>query len=119
MNSGKWDTSTAKSPHIRRWQSWLMPKPFDWVSTPLYLSVFGVFVYYRSVGECDCTSFPWFTTILLGAITLTLLIIDRVEYQRYGEAPPKTVAAVLLIVRIILIELTAQLDNFNFSAFLY
>src|SRR5215472_4947745 len=125
MSTQKVDEPTAVVAPARRWWSWIMPKPFDWVATPLYLCVFGVFVYYHVPLNCDafgkgsyCT-FPLERTIFLGSITLLLIAIDRVEFWRYGEAPPRKVAAVLLVVRIVLIELTAQLDYFNFSAFLY
>src|SRR5215472_11937219 len=105
MSTRTTDEPMVEMPHARRWQSWLMPKPFDWVATPLYLCVFAVFVYFH-LPSINCTeygrgtycAFPWDRTILLGAITLLLIAIDRVEYWRYGEAPPRKIAAVLLIV---------------------
>ncbi len=96
------------------WSRMLVPKPFDIVSSALYIGVLIANLYSR----CACEITWWYVVLLVGAI-LTLMSIDRLEYWFYGEETHARMAAFLLVTRIILIEFVAQLDNFNFSPFLY
>lgn len=98
----------------REWTWVLVPKPFDLVSSSLYIGVLFSDLYF----SCDC-SFTWTHVMIIAFTILILLSIDRVEYWFYGEETPTMPAVALLIARIILIEVVAQLDNFNLSPFLY
>lgn len=120
----------------RGWRLWLVPKPIDLVTSAFYLSIPALFVYSSfftdscacsplqqsvsqlSAGSCVC-SFRWLNVALILGMMFALLAIDRLEYWFYGEAPPRKVAIYLLIARIVFIEITAQLDHFRFSPFLY
>lgn len=104
-----------KRPHLARGWTWLLvPKPFDLVSSSLYIALLMTFFAFG----CDCVFSWWHVTLLIGCICV-LLLVDRLEYWFYGEETPARTALVLLLTRIILIEAVAQLDNFNFSPFLY
>ena len=101
------------------WIQWLMPRPFDWVSSFLYIGTFGVHLYFRIFKICDdCTVTRW-GPLYLGLLLGALLVLDRIEYWRYGEAPRREVAQRFLVVRICLIIVVSLLDSFNFSMFLY
>jgi len=104
--------------HGRGWKWWILPKPFDLVSSMLYLAVVGTFFTYD---VCTCAPLPWriSKSIVLVSCVGALLFIDRWEYWRYGEEPPARSALLLLAIRILLIEVIAQIDHFNFSPFLY
>lgn len=103
----------------RRWTWWLIPKPFDVVSTALYISVLGMY-FYDIVQDCGCYMLhTWWATALIICATALLLSIDRVEYWFYGEETPPRMAILLLIARIVLIEIVSQIDHFRFSPFLY
>ncbi|HEY5002747.1 MAG TPA: histidine kinase dimerization/phosphoacceptor domain-containing protein, partial [Ktedonobacteraceae bacterium] len=104
--------------HGRGWKWWILPKPFDLVSSMLYLAVVGTFFTYD---VCACAPLPWriSKSIVLVSCVGALLFIDRWEYWRYGEEPPARSALLLLAIRILLIEVIAQIDHFNFSPFLY
>ncbi len=104
---------------LRRWTWWLVPKPFDLVTTLLYLSVPVLSIFFVGDANCDCQQFPAWRVVLLLLATLVLLSIDRVEYMLYGEETPQKVAIALLLTRIVLIEGVAQLDDLHFSPFLY
>lgn len=98
----------------RGWTWILAPKPFDVVSSLLYLGV----VFTDWYISCDCES-PGTKLLLISGIVLILLSIDRLEYWWYGEETPAVSAIALLLARILLIECVAQLDHFNISPFLY
>ena len=98
----------------RGWTWILAPKPFDVVSSSLYIGVVLSDFYV----SCDCEYTETRFLLIIGAI-LTLLGIDRLEYRFYGEETPALPATTLLVARILLIECVAQLDNFNISPFLY
>ncbi len=101
--------------HRQRGWTWVLaPKPFDLVSSSLYIGVLFSDLYF----SCDC-NFTWTHVMLIACTILILLSIDRVEYWFYGEDTPAASAAALLLARVILIEYVAQLDNFDLSPFLY
>jgi signal transduction histidine kinase len=98
----------------RGWAWVLAPKPFDLVSSSLYIGVLLTDLYF----SCDY-ELTWMGVMLITGAILILLSIDRLEYWFYGEETPAMAAAGLLLARIILIEFVAQLDHFNLSPFLY
>ncbi|HMA34086.1 MAG TPA: sensor histidine kinase [Chloroflexia bacterium] len=102
----------------RPWSVWLIPKPFDVVTTLLYLGTLLLFFYERLQGLYG-HPLVWWQAVLIVAAILALLLVDRVEGWRYGEAVPARVAQLLFVTRLVLIEIVAQLDDFSFSPFLY
>ncbi len=110
-------SSTLERLHQRqRWTVWLIAKPFDLVFTPLYLAVPFLYIYFSAYCGCD---FSWQKVVEMSAAILVSLCIERAEYWRYGEATPRTIAVLLLLARILLIEIVAELDHFVYSPFLY
>ena len=101
------------------WQRWLIPKPFDLVSSLAYLGVLLPFLYsFFSRSGYAPLLVPW--QIMLMCVTIAILLVaDRLEYRRYGERPPVGVALLLFSMRIILIEVLCWLDQFRYSPFLY
>jgi signal transduction histidine kinase len=107
-----------KRPYQERGRTWwLIPKPFDLVSSSLYLGVMIAFLYSFVNNQSDHLDL-WKVPVMI-CTTLALLAVDRVEYRLYGEETPARVAICLLLVRIIFIEVVAWLDNFDLSPFLY
>lgn len=105
---------------LNAWLSWLMPRPWDYVSTLLTLGVVAVHFFLHLSDVCPtCGRFtlPHLTLLVGGAVLL--LALDRVEYWRYGETPPKPIAAALFLLRTILIVAISIADNFNLSLFLF
>ena len=102
---------------VRRWTWWIGPKQFDLVTSLLYISVPVLSLLFASSDGSSPLS-RWQLSLMIVAVVI-LLSIDRCEYYFYGESTPYTVAFILMVVRIALIELVAQLDGFRFSAFLY
>lgn len=105
-------TGNRQHPLGRAW--WFVPKPFDLVSSALYIAVLLTYFLY----DCPCLR-GWLHDSLLVTSVLALLSIERVEYWLYGEEPPRGVAIALLALRCALIFLIAQLDHYNFSPFLF
>ncbi len=107
------------STHNRPWLQWLFPRPFDWVSTFLYLGVLAVHLYFRWAGICHQCASNWIFAALLVAGIGALLALDRIEYWRYGEQIPHKTAVLVWGLRTALIVAVSILDNFNLSMFLY
>ena len=101
----------ASQSRHRLW--WLMPKAFDWLSSSLYIGIFIV-----AIVPAPVRIALWQLPLLAGVL-LALLMIDRLEYWRYGEQVPLRVAVLLFILRIVLIQCTIPLEGFNFTPFLY
>src|SRR5687768_786572 len=83
------------------WRLWLAPKPFTIVSTLVYIVAFVVLF-----GLC-LTCLRTGQDFLITGAFLALLALDRLDYWLFGEVPPAREAALLLIVRITLIEALA------------
>ena len=102
------------------WLSWLMPRPWDYVSTLLTIGVVAVHFFLHLSDVCPtCGRFTLPDLILLVSGAVLLLALDRIEYWRYGEMPPKRIAAGLFLLRTILIIAISIADNFNLSLFLF
>jgi signal transduction histidine kinase len=84
---------------------WLMPKSFDWLSSTFYIGMFIV-----AVLPSPARIASW---------QVPLLVIDRLEYWRYGEQVPVRVAVLLFIGRIVLIVCAILIEGFNFTPFLF
>jgi signal transduction histidine kinase len=112
-------TRTHYAENNRTW--WIIPKPFDLVSTILYLGVVAELFY----NLANCTPYicarmymGWQSVVLICVCIVILLAIDRIEYWFYGEETPTAMAIGLLIVRICLIEAINWSDHFDISSFL-
>jgi len=101
----------------RGWTWWLIPKPFDLVSSSLYLCVMAGFFYNLLSGRGYDVA--WWQVPLMVCTTLALLSVDRLEYWRYGEETPARAAVYLLLARVILIEVVTWLDQLDLSPYLY
>ena len=87
----------------RGWRLWLVPRPFAWIATLVYLGLLGLLL----TGDCRaCAAEGGRGALALGAI-LALLALDRLEVWRWGEIPPTRVALGLLAGRVLLIEMLA------------
>src|SRR3989440_4858812 len=92
---------------------WLMPKAFDWLSSTFYIGIFIVaFLPFPS-------HIAWWKALFLAGVVLTLLLIDRLEYWRYGEQVPLRAAVLLFIGRIVLIVCTILIEGLDFTPFLF
>lgn len=113
------NSMSVKSQSRRKQRLWLISKPFDWISTPLYVGAGLSVVYDRNfLGEYEVALQGW-QMLLVVIATLTLLGIDRYEYYRWGEDIPKSMAAVLFLVRFGLVQLTATINPNEITFFLY
>lgn len=98
---------------------WIIPKPFDLVSTVLYLGVVAELFY--NLANCispHCMHMGWRSIVLICVCIVMLLALDRIEYWFYGEETPVTVTVGLLLMRLFLIEAINWSDPFDISAFL-
>lgn len=102
----------------RTW--WLIPKPFDLVSTLLYLGMLVPFLYSFFTGSGYSPPLIWWQAVVMTISSALLLGIDRWEFHLYGESKtPLKVAILFLCARIVLIEMICWLDQFKFSPSLY
>ena len=101
----------AHPPRQRFW--WLMPRAFDWLSSSLYIGIFIVAIV-PTPPRVALWQIP-----LLALVLLALLLIDRLEYWRYGEQVPRRAAVLLFILHIAFILCTILLEGFNFTPFLF
>lgn len=105
---------------LNTWLSWLMPRPWDYVSTILTIGVVAVHFFMHLSDVCPtCGRFTLPNLTLLVGGALLLLALDRIEYWRYGETPPKPIATVLFVLRTVLIIAISIADSFNLSLFLF
>ena len=76
----------------RGWTWWLIPKPFDLVSSSLYLCVMAGFFYNLLYGQ----GYPiaWWQVPLMVCTTLALLSVDRLEYWRTSNKYTAALAGV-------------------------
>lgn len=113
--------STASTRQVAK-QSWnwvLVSRPFDLVSSLLYLGVLIPFLYSFFTRSGYAPQLVWWQIVLMLGTTFVLLVIDRLEYRRYGEWVPAKVAIFLFLVRVVLIEILCWLDQFKYAPFLY
>jgi signal transduction histidine kinase len=102
---------TMRQNRHRLW--WLMPKAFDWLSSTFYIGMFIV-AFLPSPARIALWQIP----LLISAI-FTLLLIDRLEYWRYGEQVPLKAAALLFAGRIVLIVCIILIEGLDFTPFLF
>ncbi len=102
---------TRRQKRHRFW--WLMPKAFDWLSSTFYIGVFIV-AFLPSPSRIALWQVP-----LLTSVIFTLILIDRLEYWRYGDQVPVRAAVLLFILRIVLIVCTILIEGLDFTPFLF
>jgi signal transduction histidine kinase len=121
---------TKKSAHInnppkershraRRWTWWLVPRPFDLMSSLLYLGVLIPYLYSFATQTGYDPPLRWWQAAFMIAITCILLSVDRIEYFLYGDETPKGAAVCFLVARVVFIEVLSWLDQFKYTPFLY
>lgn len=115
-------TSNTKEerPHrTRGWTWWLVPRPFDLMSSLLYIGVLAPYLYSVVRQSGDDWPSRWWQAALMFVMTCMLLGTDRLEYFLYGEETPQRAAIYFLVARIVFIEVLSSLDHFNYTPFLY
>lgn len=112
-------SSKSRLYRSRGWTWWLVPKPFDLVSSLLYLGVLIPYLYSFATQTGYDLSLAWWQAALFIASTIILLAVDRIEYFLYGDETPTRAAIFLLVTRIVFIEVLSLLDQFKYTPFLY
>src|SRR5690348_13657711 len=103
--------SLRKQSHsTRSWTWWLMPKPFDLVSSGLSVGV--LIPYFYDILRGYHSYYVWEPWLMVCAIA-ALLTVDRLEYWLYGEKPPAGQTIAFLVIRVILIEIVSSVDHFK------
>ena len=103
----------------RGWYTWLISKPFDWISTPFYLGAALSLVYTRAFPSTFNSQFQWWQILLVVAATLILLGLDRYEYYRWGEEVPRQVAIFYFLLRAGLVILLSWLNPNEITFFMF
>ena len=113
-------SSSTEQPYRRRgWTWWLIPRPFDLMSSLLYIGVLVPFLYsFVTQTGYNPALTSWQAVLMIVTIVL-LLGVDRLEYRLYGEETPPRAAIFMLAARIALIEVVTWLDKIQYSPFLY
>ena len=114
------NTSSNSRPYRRRgWTWWLIPKPFDLVSSLLYIGVLVPYIYSFATQSGYHPPLAVWQAALMTVTSVALLAVDRIEYFFYGDETPRRAAIFLLLTRIVFIEVLCWLDQFRFTPFLY
>ncbi|MGH2479388.1 MAG: hypothetical protein ACRDHW_07020, partial [Ktedonobacteraceae bacterium] len=90
-------SSKARPYRKRGWTWWLIPKPFDLVSSMLYIGALVPYLYSFVTQSGYTPPLALWQAVLMTVTTIALLAIDRVEYFFYGEETPPRAAASLLL----------------------
>ncbi len=98
---------------------WLISRPFDWISTPIYLACCGSLLYFTEQPGVTRSEILWWQTIMVVAATLILLGLDRYEYFFWGEQIPFRAAISCLVGRAGLVQLITMVNPNEISFFLY
>src|SRR5260370_41595883 len=90
-------SSSTEQPYRRRgWTWWLVPRPFDLMSSLLYIGVLVPFLYsFVTQTGYNPALTSWQAVLMIIAILL-LLGVDRLEYRLYGEETPPRAAIFML-----------------------
>src|SRR5260221_12993083 len=111
-------SSTEQSYRRRGWTWWLVPRPFDLMSSLLYIGVLVPFLYsFVTQTTYNPVLTSWQAVLMIVAIVL-LLGVDRLEYRLYGDETPPRASIFILAARIALIKAVACLDQIKYSPFL-
>src|SRR5258708_14333987 len=114
------NTSSKSRPYRGRgWTWWLVPKPFDLVSSLMYIGVLVPYLYSFATQSGYNPPVALWEAALMIVPPVALLAVDRVEYFFYREETPTRAAIFLLLTRIVFIEILSWLDQFRYTPFLY
>jgi signal transduction histidine kinase len=114
------NTSPKERSHrARRWTWWLVPRPFDLMSSLLYLGVLAPYLYSFVTQSGYDPPLRWWQAAFMMVFTFLLLTADRLEYFLYGDETPKGAAVCFLVARVVFIEVLSWLDQFKYTPFLY
>jgi signal transduction histidine kinase len=110
------------SQKARTWLQRLVPRLFYLISSAIYLCVFGGFLYtFVTVlvqsQQCGC-QLEWGRLLLMTGATAALFALDRLEYRFYGEETPWRAALVLFLARVLVYEVIAATDYYQYSPIL-
>ena len=100
-------TKLDSTPSARRrgWKFWLAPRPFDAVTTSIYIAMVLMDLAWNGGdhwnGNAD-TLLSW-RSLLWVAIALALISLDRIDYWLFGEVPPTRAGILFLALRFLLI----------------
>jgi signal transduction histidine kinase len=124
------DTDFSKAPEVaikrprkaRRWLQQLVPRPFYLISSAMYLCVFAGFLYtFATVlsqsQQCDCQP-EWVRLLVMTCAIAALFALDRLEYRLFGEETPRRAAIVLFLARVLVYEVAAASDYYQYSLLL-
>jgi signal transduction histidine kinase len=112
-------SSKERSHRARRWTWWLVPRPFDLMSSLLYIGVLAPYLYSFVTQSGYDPPLRWWQAACMIVFTFLLLTADRLEYFLYGDETPKGAAVCLLVARVVFIEVLCWLDQFRYTPFLY
>lgn len=114
------DTPSNGQPSRKRGRAWwLIPKPFDLVTSLLYLAALIPYLYSYARQRDYTPPIAWWQAALMLVTTIALLAVDRTEYFFYGEGTPPRPAVFFLLTRIVFIEVLSWLDRIEYTPFLY
>jgi signal transduction histidine kinase len=124
------DTDFSKAPEgvlsqprqARGWLQRLVPRPFYLISSAIYLCVFGSFLYTFATllfqsQACGCQP-EWVRLLIMTCAIIALFALDRLEYRLYGEETPRRAAIVLFLARVLVYEVVAATDYYQYSPML-
>ena len=112
-------SSKGHSFRVHGWTWWLIPRPFDLMSSLLYIGVAVPYLYNFATQSADNPLLHWWQAVLMIVATFVLLSVDRIEYFLYGNNTPARAAIFFLLTRTAFIEVLSWLDRFNYTPFLY
>lgn len=112
-------SSKERSFRVHGWTWWLVPRPFDLMSSLLYMGVLLPYLYSFATQSEYQPSLRWWQVAFMIAISIVLLSVDRIEYFLYGDETPAGAAVLFLATRIAFIEVLSWLDQFTYTPFLY
>ncbi|MEM7132971.1 MAG: sensor histidine kinase [Chloroflexota bacterium] len=106
-----------QQPFTANWKSWLMPRSIDWIGAFLYAAVLGstiwsIIEYAEEIPNPHSAVFG--TTLILSAL-LFLIVLDRVEFLRYGDYPPRVPLITFLLVRLVTIYVVSLTDGLGMA----
>ncbi len=112
-------SSKERSHRARRWTWWLVPRPFDLMSSLLYIGVLAPYLYSFVTQSGYDPPLRWWQAAFMIVFTFLLLTADRIEYFLYGDETPIRAAVCFLVARVVFIEVLSWLDQFKYTPFLY
>ncbi len=116
---GKYTRDIQQIRQERGWRIWLISKPIDWVTTPLYIGITVSYFVYYFLQPSETIRQDWWKGPLIALSMLSLAFIDRFEFWLYGEKVPFKKALGLLLLRVLFIQAVVLISGYDFSDVLY